>query len=40
MLKATRRLIGKNFGEIMKILTPEMFGQIAAIGSPENADEP
>jgi type VI secretion system protein ImpA len=40
MLKATRRLIGKNFGEIMKILTPELFGQIATIGSAETADEP
>lgn len=38
MLKATRRLIGKNFGEIMKILTPELFGQIATIGSSESAD--
>jgi type VI secretion system protein ImpA len=38
MLKATRRLIGKNFGEIMKILTPELIGQIATIGSSESVD--
>ena len=38
MLRATRRLIGKNFGEIMKILTPELFGQIATIGSSESVD--
>jgi type VI secretion system protein ImpA len=38
MLKATKRLIGKNFGEIMKILTPELFGQIATIGSEEGGE--
>jgi type VI secretion system protein ImpA len=37
MLKATRRLIGKNFAEIMKILTPELFGQIATIASEAEA---
>lgn len=39
MLKATRRLVGRNFSEIMKILTPDLFAQITAISeAPEEGD--